>query len=178
VGAFSGVYVLSLITAEEAEPGGGDAEGTARQEIVARIDINLSSSIDILLFSCHIPRDKSIGDEPMETLTSTKPQQQHSVHPKIDREGAIAEANGFIIENLPDRFCAGVPRLVSLPERTVWAVPILLSYPEIGPVGETGIVAVDVEIGAVVGSTPIAEILKAGEQLYAEKKEQIEAAFL
>ncbi len=96
---------------------------------------------------------------------------------KINEDEAITEANGFILEHLPDRFCAGIPRLLSFAARTIWATPILLSYPEIGPVGEVGFVAVDAELGNVVGWTPFSEIFKAAEKLYSSKKGQIEAAF-
>ncbi len=96
---------------------------------------------------------------------------------KINEDEAVTEANGFILEHLPDRFCAGIPRLLSFAARTIWATPILLSYPEIGPVGEVGFVAVDAELGNVVGWTPFSEIFKAAEKLYSSKKEQIEAAF-
>jgi hypothetical protein len=88
---------------------------------------------------------------------------------KINEDEAISEANGFILEHLPDRFCAGIPRLLSFPARTIWATPILLSYPEIGPVGEVGFVAVDAELGNVVGWTPFSEIYKAAEKLYSDK---------
>lgn len=96
---------------------------------------------------------------------------------KINEDEAVTEANGFILEHLPDRFCAGIPRLLSFPARTIWATPILLSYPEIGPVGEVGFIAVDAELGNVVGWTPFPEIYKAAEQVYSDKKGQIEAAF-
>jgi len=96
---------------------------------------------------------------------------------KINEDEAVTEANGFILEHLPDRFCAGIPRLLSFPARTIWATPILLSYPEIGPVGEVGFVAVDAELGNVVGWTPFAEIYKAAEKVYSNQKAQIEAAF-
>jgi len=72
-----------------------------------------------------------------------------AIQPKIDAEAAKRLANRFILENLPDRFCAGTPRFLQFPLRTFWAVPVVLSYPRIGPVGQTGILAVDTETGAV-----------------------------
>lgn len=107
----------------------------------------------------------------------SKTEQKPPAVTKINEDDAITETNGFLLEHFPDRFCAGVPRLVSFPARTVWAVPILLSYPAIGPVGEVGMVAVDTETGNVVGWTPISEVMKAADQIYSEKKEEIEAAF-
>jgi len=35
--------------------------------------------------------------------------------PRIDAETAKRLANRFILENLPDRFCAGVPRFLQFP---------------------------------------------------------------
>lgn len=98
--------------------------------------------------------------------------------PKIDPETAKRLANRFILENLPDRFCAGEPRFLQFPMRTFWVVPVVLSYPHIGPVGQTGILAVDTETGAVVGWTPLDEIKEIGKTIYHEKKADIEAAFL
>lgn len=97
---------------------------------------------------------------------------------KIDGETAKRLANRFILENLPDRFCAGTPRFLQFPLRTFWAVPVVLSYPRIGPVGQTGILAVDTETGAVVGWTPLDEIKEIGKTIYEEKRADIEAAFL
>lgn len=113
----------------------------------------------------------------MESMTATKMPRPVSPVMKVDLDTAITEANGFIIEHLPDRFCAGVPKMVEFAVRKVWAVPILLSYPEIGPVGEAGIVAVDAEMGTVVGWTPLEDVLKAAQDIYSARKDEIEAAF-
>jgi hypothetical protein len=96
---------------------------------------------------------------------------------KIDAEAAKRLANRFILENLPDRFCAGTPRFLQFPLRSVWIVPVVLSYPRIGPVGQAGIAAVDTETGSVVGWTPLDEMKKAAEAIYERKKTVIEAAF-
>jgi hypothetical protein len=97
---------------------------------------------------------------------------------KIDAETAQRMANRFILENLPDRFCSGMPRFLQFPLRSFWVVPVVLSYPLIGPVGQAGIVAVDVETGSVVGWTPLDEMKEAAKAIYNEKKADIEAAFL
>ncbi len=98
--------------------------------------------------------------------------------PRIDAETAKRLANRFILENLPDRFCAGTPRFLQFPLRTFWAVPVLLSYPRIGPVGHTGLVAIDTETGSVVGWTPLDEMKEVAQTIFTEKKAEIEAAFL
>lgn len=97
---------------------------------------------------------------------------------RIDAETAKRLANRFLLENLPDRFCAGTPRILQFPLRSVWIVPVVLSYPRIGPVGQTGIIAVDTETGAVVGWTPLDEMKEVAEAVHDEKKVEIEAAFL
>ena len=96
---------------------------------------------------------------------------------RIDTETAKRLANRFILENLPDRFCAGTPRFLQFPLRSVWIVPVVLSYPRIGPVGQAGIAAVDTETGSVVGWTPLDEMKKAAEVIYARKRADIETAF-
>ncbi|MCI0695864.1 hypothetical protein L0337_28165 [candidate division KSB1 bacterium] len=96
---------------------------------------------------------------------------------RIDAETAKRLANRFILENLPDRFCAGTPRFLQFPLRSVWIVPVVLSYPRIGPVGQAGIAAIDTETGSVVGWTPLDEMKKAAEAIYERKKADIEAAF-
>lgn len=37
---------------------------------------------------------------------------------------ARAVANRFVLENLPDRFSAGEPRVLTFPVRTVWIIPM------------------------------------------------------
>lgn len=113
----------------------------------------------------------------MEGVTIAKAYRPAEMIIKIDEEAAITEANGFILEHLPDRFCAGAPKMVEFAVRKVWAVPILLSYPEVGPVGEAGIIAVDAEMGTVVGWTPLGDVLKAAQDIYSARKGEIEAAF-
>ncbi|MDZ7360680.1 MAG: hypothetical protein ONB46_08130 [candidate division KSB1 bacterium] len=96
---------------------------------------------------------------------------------KVDAETAKRLTNRFILENLPDRFCAGTPRFLQFPLRSVWIVPVVLSYPRIGPVGQAGIAAVDTETGSVVGWTPLDEMKKAAETIHERKKADIDAAF-
>ncbi|MGH7454473.1 MAG: hypothetical protein ACRENG_24170 [bacterium] len=126
---------------------------------------------------CMFKKSRTSGDQSMISSTVSKAAQPFETALKINEDEAITEANGFILEHLPDRFCAGIPRLLSFTARTIWATPILLSYPEIGPIGEVGFVAVDAELGNVVGWTPFAEIYKAAEKFYSDKREQIAAAF-
>ncbi|MEK7728776.1 MAG: hypothetical protein AAB354_10215 [candidate division KSB1 bacterium] len=113
----------------------------------------------------------------METIAefSARPK---SVPRKISRDSAQTKANQFIIEHLPDRFCAGQPRFVIFPIRAAWSIPVVLAYPKLGAIGEVGAVIVDAELGNVVGWTPIEEIREAAKELYEERKAEIEAPFV
>jgi hypothetical protein len=101
-----------------------------------------------------------------------------SVARKISRDSAQTRANQFIIEHLPDRFCAGQPRFVIFPIRAAWSIPVVLAYPKLGTIGEVGTVIVDAELGSVVGWTPMEEIREAAKALYEERKTEIEASFV
>ena len=94
---------------------------------------------------------------------------------KIGREAAEIAANHFILEHLPDRFCAGVPNLVEFPFRAVWSVPIMLGYPKLGVIGHVGTVIIDSEIGTVAGWTPLEEVKIAAKEIYEKRKADIEA---
>jgi len=90
---------------------------------------------------------------------------------------AMVAANQFIVEYLPDRFSAGLPKLVLLPLRPLWLVPVLLTYPSAGVIGEIGMLAVDGDHPVVVGWTPLEEMENLARQLYEEHRNEIELAF-
>ncbi len=96
---------------------------------------------------------------------------------KVDARRAMAVANRFILSHLPDRFSAGLPKSMTFPTRWLWMVPVVLAYPQVGIVGEVGMVAVDTERETVVGWTPVEEMETLARQLYQEKKHEIEIAF-
>ncbi len=95
----------------------------------------------------------------------------------LDAREAMITANRFIVEHLPDRFSAGLPKLVQFPLQPLWLVPVHLTYPGVGVVGEVGMVAVDGERPLVVGWTPPEEMEALARQLYEEKRNEIEIAF-
>jgi len=99
------------------------------------------------------------------------------VKAKISSKEAIAIANRFILENMRDRFSAGLPKRMTFPIKSLWIVPILLTYPKTGIIGEVGMVAIDEEQGAIVGWTPKNEAEKLARKLYEERKSDIEIAF-
>ncbi len=95
----------------------------------------------------------------------------------LDPREAMITANRFIVEHLPDRFSAGLPKLVQFPLQPLWLVPVHLTYPGVGVVGEVGMVAVDGEHPVVVGWTPPEKMEALARQLYEEKRDEIEIAF-
>ncbi|MEW5767289.1 MAG: hypothetical protein AB1797_06630 [bacterium] len=99
------------------------------------------------------------------------------VAPQIDSKQAFLTANQFVLSYLRDMFSAGFPTRVVFPTQSIWAVPVVLTYPKLGIVGEVGVVAVDAELGNVVGWTPFEEMERTAKELYEGKKREIEAVF-
>ena len=97
--------------------------------------------------------------------------------PQIDSKRAFLIANQFVLAHLRDRFSVGFPTRVVFPTRSIWAAPVVLTYPKLGIVGEVGIVAIDTELGNVVGWTPLEEMESTAKELYEGKKREVEAAF-
>ena len=95
----------------------------------------------------------------------------------LDTRQAMIAANQFIVEHLPDRFSAGLPKLVLFPLRPLWLVPVHLTYPGVGVVGEVGMLAVDGDRPVVVGWTPPKEMEVLARQLDEENRDEIEIAF-
>jgi len=95
----------------------------------------------------------------------------------LNTRQVMIAANRFIVEHLPDRFSAGLPKLVLFPLRPLWLVPVHLTYPGVGVVGEVGMLAVDGEHPVVVGWTPAEQMEALARQLYEENRNEIEIAF-
>lgn len=94
-----------------------------------------------------------------------------------DARQAMIVANQFIVEYLPDRFSAGLPKLVLFPLRSLWLVPVHLTYPDVGVIGEVGMLAVDGDRPIIVGWTPTEEMESLAQKLYQENRNEIEIAF-
>lgn len=95
----------------------------------------------------------------------------------LNAKQAMIAANQFIVNHLPDRFSAGLPKLVLFPLRPLWLVPVHLTYPGVGVVGEIGMLAVDGDRPVVVGWTPLEKMEALAHQLYEENRDEIEFAF-
>lgn len=89
-------------------------------------------------------------------------------------EAQIA-ANGFLLDNLPDRYLAVEPRLDNAAQ--AWRVKIVLTYPFIGAVGEVGEILVSTFSEKILSHTPIAEMRERGRLLYKQHRDAIQTAF-
>jgi hypothetical protein len=93
--------------------------------------------------------------------------------PKVTALQAQAEANGFLLNNLPDRITADQPHLDA--EAQVWRVPVILTYPLLGVLGTVGEIVVSANEEKIVSFTPIEEILAAARTLAEQHRDAIEA---
>lgn len=96
--------------------------------------------------------------------------------PKITAFEAQATANGFLLDHLPDRFCTDEPRFDE--NEKLWRLAVILAYPFIGSVGEVGEIAVSAYEEKVVSHTPFDEMKSRAQQVYEQRRADIEAAFL
>lgn len=96
--------------------------------------------------------------------------------PRITAFEAQATANGFLLDHLPDRFCTDEPHFDD--NEKLWRLDIVLAYPFIGSVGKVGEVAVSAYEEKVVSHTPFDEMRSRAQQIYEQRRADIEAAFL
>lgn len=87
---------------------------------------------------------------------------------------AVAVANLFLSDHMPDRYCAGDPTYDHVAR--LWRVPVVMSYLRIGPIGEVGEIAVDGFSEEIVFHTPLDEMKARGRALYEQHQEAIETA--
>ena len=99
-----------------------------------------------------------------------------NLNPTLTAFEAQAAANGFLLDNLPDRYGAYEPRLTS--NNQMWRVAVHLTYPVIGSVGEVGEICISAFSGSVVSSTPLTEMREQARKLYEQHGAAIQAAFL
>src|SRR5882672_10277608 len=94
-------------------------------------------------------------------------------HKLTDLE-AIAAANLFLSDHMPDYYCAGDPTYDEVAKS--WRVIVLLTHPRAGLVGEVGEIAVGGFSEEIHSHTPFDEMRAGGHSLYEEHREAIEAA--
>jgi hypothetical protein len=88
---------------------------------------------------------------------------------------AIAAANLFLSDHMPDHFCAGDPTYDDAAQ--LWRVAVLLTHPRAGLVGEVGEISVGASSEEILSHTPFDEIKAGGRSLYEQHREAIEGAF-
>ncbi len=89
-------------------------------------------------------------------------------------EAQIA-ANGFLLDNLPDRYLAVEPQFD--PAAQAWRVKVVLTYPVIGCIGQVGEIMVSAYSEKILSHTPPTEIRERGRQLYEQNRDAIQTAF-
>ncbi len=99
-----------------------------------------------------------------------------NLNPKITAFEAQAAANGFLLDNLPDRFCADDPQYNYAAR--CWVVPIILAYPVIGSIGEVGRLEISPFSADILSHTPFDEMKAIGKKLYEKHRDEINSAFL
>ncbi len=77
-------------------------------------------------------------------------------------DGLVMKAMAWIVDHLPDRYCAGEPRFDV--HALNWRVPILLSYPN-GQGGEVGELKFDARTQELDEHTALDEIRARGRQI-------------
>jgi hypothetical protein len=96
------------------------------------------------------------------------------IHKLTDLE-AIAAANLFLSEHMPDHYCAGDPIYDDVAR--LWRVTVLLTHPRAGLVGGVGEIAVGGSPEEIHSHTPFDQMKAEGRSLYEQHCEAIEAAF-
>ena len=87
---------------------------------------------------------------------------------------AMATANLYLLDHVPDRLTADQPRFDE--KAHVWRVPVILTYPTFGVLGQVGQVVVSAVNEDILSATPAAEMLAAAHLLVEPYRDAIEAA--
>jgi hypothetical protein len=92
--------------------------------------------------------------------------------------GTMAQSvvNHWLLQVLPDRFTAAEPGLIAGGD--IWCVPVGLAYPKIGIVGQVGEVLVSAFSAGIISATQPEQMRSVGMKCYAEREQEIRAAFL
>ena len=88
---------------------------------------------------------------------------------------AIAAADLFLSDYMPDHYCAGDPTYDGAAK--LWRVSVLLTHPRAGLVGEVGEISVGGPSEEILSHTPFDEMKASGRSLYERHREAIESSF-
>jgi hypothetical protein len=94
--------------------------------------------------------------------------------PTLTALDALACANLFLIENLPDRITAGQPRFDDI--AYVWRVPVILTYPTLGALGVVGEIVISATDKTILSATPPLSMRATALALANQHRDAIEAA--
>ena len=94
--------------------------------------------------------------------------------PTLTALDALACANLFLIENLPDRITAGQPRFDDIAH--IWRVPVILTYPTLGALGVVGEIIVSATDKTILSATPTASMRATALALANQHRDAIETA--
>jgi hypothetical protein len=114
----------------------------------------------------------------MTTFVLTLPDQQKNATPlhvsfhlittlNVTADAARQKVNREVIPDLGTGLVAQTPELRVIEEQVMWRVPIALSLPEVGDVGQVGVIEVDAHTGEVLIDTDVeTEIIQHARWLY------------
>jgi hypothetical protein len=128
--------------------------------------IHRSAALDIATFMMLASRFTRCYD-----LIDMVPEVTH----KLTDLEAIAAADLFLSDHMPDHYCAGDPTYDDVAQ--LWRVAVLLTHPRAGLVGEVGEITVGGISEEIRSHTPFDQMKAEGSSLYEQHLEAIEAAF-
>lgn len=88
---------------------------------------------------------------------------------------AIAAANLFLSDQMPDHYCVGDPTYDDASK--LWRVAVLLTHPRAGLVGEVGEISIGGSSEEILTHTPFDDMKASGRSLYEQHREAIESSF-
>ena len=110
-----------------------------------------------------------------------RPQTNGRASPSASRRRKLqaiqSAAHEYCLLHYAVGFSGGTPRRLCLHGNDVWVVPIVFNSPDIGPVGEVGVLAIDAHTHGVIDATPRTEVRAAAAHLAQEQRDAIDAAF-
>ncbi len=95
----------------------------------------------------------------------------------ITAQNAAMIAQAFVEDQLGNLIGIGRPYQMVSGLQSAWSIPLVLTSPGYGIVGTVGAVMVDMELGHIIGWTPLDEMRANATALSDENDAELEAAF-
>ncbi|MBE9078914.1 hypothetical protein IQ241_16710 [Romeria aff. gracilis LEGE 07310] len=102
--------------------------------------------------------------------------QNHRAQAAIGSSEAEAIVNGWLLDNLPDRFTAGTAQPIT--SRHIWYVPIELTYPTTGSIGKVGEALVSAFSGVLLSVSQVEDLQRTAAELYNTRPNELQAPVL